>query len=54
VTHFPWKFVYSALLGLDSTFAKLHKNVAKKTSHATQHGDAKSEILTAPDSIAGF
>jgi hypothetical protein len=29
--------VYSALLGLDSTFPKLHKNVAKKISHATQH-----------------
>jgi hypothetical protein len=30
MTLFPCKFVYSGLLGLDSTFPKLHKNVAKK------------------------
>jgi hypothetical protein len=36
MTLFPCKLVYSALLGLDSTFPKLHKNVAKKISHATQ------------------
>jgi hypothetical protein len=34
---FPCKLAYSALLGLDSTFPKLDKNVAKKISHATQH-----------------
>ena len=33
---FQCKLVYSALLGLDSTFPKLHKNVAKKINHATQ------------------
>jgi hypothetical protein len=36
MTLFPCKLVYSALLGLDSTFPKLDKNVAKKISHATQ------------------
>jgi hypothetical protein len=40
MTLFPCKFVYSALLGLDSTFPKLDKNVAKKISHATQHWQA--------------
>jgi len=37
MTLFPCRLAYSALLGLDSTFPKLHKNVAKKISHATQH-----------------
>jgi len=36
MTLFPCKLAYSALLGLDSTFPKLDKNVAKKISHATQ------------------
>jgi len=54
MTLFPCELAYSALLGFDSTFPKLDKNVAKMISHATQHGDAKSEILTAPDSVAGF